>query len=207
MAPAVRDPFLERMKEWSAADSEKEFQRLKIKQSQLRASCERLAKALAKADEDDEFIMSEYSQAQKNLKEIGEKILDLPSKMKRMAPAVIETQTVVDPRELTQKNFEPDVENEIVNTFLCKAFDEIIVFERVAKNIVIIRVTVSAGIVAAVASNTEILDQEAITMTFRMTSILRPKIWDAELVSSSLGGLGNCKEEISNEREIENETA
>ncbi len=183
--PSIREELKKRLEERLSADPGREIKILQNERKCIKNSCEHLAKVLAEVREDDKFILNEYTKTHQSFREINVKISELKLKMTRVDPSTLEKQISVDLGKLTSKLFNQNLGTEKIRALLCRVFDEVILIDRLAKNIAILRVTVAAGVVAAVATDTEVVDQEPFILTFKMTSRSRPKSLDVELISSS----------------------
>lgn len=188
VTPIFRKAFQERLKQRLTDGSVQELTNLKTERSDLHASCKRLAKALARVGDDDDIILTEYEKAKRQLDELDKKITDLQTRNDQVDPAILEQQLAIDAASLIPRIFGPEVENEKARALLCRIFKEILLMDKPETYVSIFRVTIFAGVVAAILSDTNLLDTEPTVMTYQLTAgQKRPSVWEIRLLSISQG--------------------
>lgn len=188
VTPVFKKAFQERLKQRLTDGSVQELTNLKTEHSAIYASCKRLASALASVGDDDDIILTEYKKAKRQLDVMEKKIEDLQTRNVQVNPAILEQQLAIDPASLIPRIFGPEVENEKARALLCRIFKEILFMDKPETYVSIFRVTIFNGVVAAILSDTNLLDTEPTVMTYQLTAgSKRPSVWEIKLLSISHG--------------------
>lgn len=173
--------FRDRLRGTLTKDVKDDLVQLRIERDRLTRQCERMANTICKLDENDEFLLKEYQSVKKELELVRKKIAELKERAPVIDKEALEKQMEIDPAEKFKRIWNSNMPKERVRALLSNLFEEIVLEGKPQRNVAIIRVTAAPGVMAAVLSDTMTIDQEAITMRFRLTSgNRRPSVWKVE---------------------------
>jgi site-specific DNA recombinase len=152
-----------------------------VELERLKRIRERMTRMLRIVDADDDALIKEYQLARDEYLRQKNKVDALKGRMTRINKHDLERQMDVDPKHLVPQIWSADVDSATLRSLLSRLFSEIVFEGRLGKFQAQVKITVSPGVVAAILTDTGLIDATTVTWRYTITSgASRPTKWHVQ---------------------------
>lgn len=178
---SVIDEFRNRLRSRLTQGYEEELSRATLEYEKANRACDRLARAIRTIDTTDDKLIEQYKEASELLEKYKARLDSIKENHSLIDKVGIKKQLEVDPRTLLSEIWEGTLPVEHVRSMLTRIFDEVVFESKPQKKTSIVRIKYSVGIIAAMASDTSLIDAMPVSMRFQLKSNpSNPKGWDID---------------------------
>lgn len=190
-------PILEerrrRLRQLLTQDVGSALQAAKLECERAERGCARLLKAIRRQEEEDELLLTEYEEARREHQSLLRKLSELEKEQVPVDMKEVRRQLEVDPRDLIPRIWDSNRPVAEIRSLLARLFPEIVFEGKKSRHVADVRVSLSPGVMSALASDTEPVDGSVITLRFRLTSTARrPTVWIVECIPIEDGHGASC---------------
>ncbi|OOG22669.1 hypothetical protein B1C78_14680 [Thioalkalivibrio denitrificans] len=183
----ITGPILEerrrRLKQLLTQDVGSAIQAARLECERAARGCGRLLKAIRRQEGEDELLLNEYEEARREHQSLLRKLSELEKERVPVDMENVRRQLEVDPRDLIPRIWDSNRPVAEIRSLLARLFPEIVFEGKRSRHVADVRVSLSPGIMSALASNTEPMDGSLITLRFRLTSTARrPTVWTVDCI-------------------------
>lgn len=159
------------------------IQAAKLECERAERGCARLLKAIRRQESEDDLLLNEYEEARREHQSLLRKLSELEKERMPVDMDEVRRQLAVDPKDLIPRIWNAKRPAAEIRSLLARLFPEIVFDGKESRYVANVRVSLSPGIMSALASDTEPVDGSLITLRFRLTSTARrPTVWTVECI-------------------------
>lgn len=174
--------FRERLQQRLEGGKKQAVEEVRTKLAQLEKTLARLRKLLDMLDGDDDALTKEYVDVSQRKRECKLELAQFEAVEKMTNVEDIKRQLEVNPVDLLPQIFSTTQYIDNARSVLMSIFKRIELMNKLARNIVIYRITVVTGALPALLTKTSIIDTDEIVLNVKLTSSSkRPVSWDVEI--------------------------